>query len=142
LERRWTLACVHRRGYPPSPPPPGAGHDFDGDGRVDATAMGASFPRPGSPTDLGPYFASLRERPACAGLLEVLRSGEPVAWASVGGDADWARLDDPEFAGRITAAMDARAIICPSGRSSTRATVVHSGTVNSPPTPARRSRAF
>jgi len=29
LESRWTLALVHRRGYPPSPSPPGAGHDFD-----------------------------------------------------------------------------------------------------------------
>ena len=29
LQSRWTLALVHRRGYPPSPSPPGAGHDFD-----------------------------------------------------------------------------------------------------------------
>lgn len=63
----------------------------------------------GSPYDLRPYFASLRERPGCGELLRVLRSGEPAAWASAGGGGDWAgRLDEPEFARRITAAMDAR----------------------------------
>jgi pimeloyl-ACP methyl ester carboxylesterase len=29
LSRRWTLAVAHRRGYPPSPPPPGGRQDFD-----------------------------------------------------------------------------------------------------------------
>ncbi len=36
LTSRWTLALVHRRGYPPSPPSPGGGHDFD----VDASDLG------------------------------------------------------------------------------------------------------
>jgi pimeloyl-ACP methyl ester carboxylesterase len=31
LSGRWTLAFVHRRGYPPSPPPPEARQDFDVD---------------------------------------------------------------------------------------------------------------
>ena len=31
LRARWTLAYVHRRGYPPSPPPPRPGGDFDVD---------------------------------------------------------------------------------------------------------------
>jgi hypothetical protein len=76
---------------------------------IAVTELGATFLSPRSRSDLGPYFASLRERPACAELLHVLRSGEPVAWASAGGSKDWTgRLDDPEFARRITAAMDAR----------------------------------
>jgi pimeloyl-ACP methyl ester carboxylesterase len=29
LAARWTLANVHRRGYPPSPPPPGGRQDFE-----------------------------------------------------------------------------------------------------------------
>jgi pimeloyl-ACP methyl ester carboxylesterase len=29
LRARWTLALVHRRGYPPSPPPPGGRQDFE-----------------------------------------------------------------------------------------------------------------
>jgi pimeloyl-ACP methyl ester carboxylesterase len=31
LSARWTLVFVHRRGYPPSPPPPGGRQDFDVD---------------------------------------------------------------------------------------------------------------
>jgi pimeloyl-ACP methyl ester carboxylesterase len=31
LRRRWTLASVHRRGYPPSPPPLNGRHDFEVD---------------------------------------------------------------------------------------------------------------
>ena len=74
----------------------------------------------GSPFDLRPYYASLRERPGCTELLGVLRTGRPAAWASatpidhagptVGSHGqDWAgRLGDPAFAGTITAAMDAR----------------------------------
>jgi pimeloyl-ACP methyl ester carboxylesterase len=29
LSRRWTLSLAHRRGYPPSPPPPAGRQDFD-----------------------------------------------------------------------------------------------------------------
>ena len=36
----------------------------------------------GSPYDLRPYYASLRERPGCAELLRVLRTDQPAAWAS------------------------------------------------------------
>lgn len=31
LKARWTLAAVHRRGFPPSPPPPDGRQDFDAD---------------------------------------------------------------------------------------------------------------
>lgn len=62
----------------------------------------------GSPYDLRPYYASLRERPGCRELLDVLRTGRPAAWASAP-DAGWAaRLADPAFAETFTAAMDAR----------------------------------
>jgi hypothetical protein len=83
--------------------------DRDDAGRLTLTPEAADLLVPGSPTDLTAYFASLRERPACRELLSVLRSGEPAAWASAASDDDWAqRLDDPQFARRITAAMDAR----------------------------------
>jgi SAM-dependent methyltransferase len=63
----------------------------------------------GSPLDLRPYYASLRERPGCTQLLQVLRTGRPAAWASAEQRQDWAgRLADPRFAETITAAMDAR----------------------------------
>jgi 3-hydroxy-5-methyl-1-naphthoate 3-O-methyltransferase len=66
----------------------------------------------GSPLDLGPYYASLAERPGVRELVQVLRTDQPAAWASAdpaGDRPDWSgRLDDARFAGRITAAMDAR----------------------------------
>ena len=62
-----------------------------------------------APGDLRPYFASLRERPAVRELGDVLRTGEPAAWASAAAGEDWAgRLGDPAFAEEFTAAMDAR----------------------------------
>lgn len=63
----------------------------------------------GSRWDLRPYYASLRARPACIELLDVLRTGTPASWASAPGRQDWSnRLMEPEFAHEITAAMDAR----------------------------------
>ena len=79
--------------------------------RVEVTGLARAHLTAGNPHDLRPYFASLRERPAAAELVRVLRTGEPAAWSSAtpGTDADWVgRLHDPAFARQITAAMDAR----------------------------------
>ena len=63
----------------------------------------------GAPHDLRSYYESLRERPGCAELRDVLHTDRPAAWASASGGTDWAsRLDEPAFAATITAAMDAR----------------------------------
>jgi pimeloyl-ACP methyl ester carboxylesterase len=40
LSARWTLAYVHRRGYPPSPPEPQGRHDFDVDANDVAALLG------------------------------------------------------------------------------------------------------
>jgi hypothetical protein len=80
------------------------------DDRVGLSRLAAEHLVAGSPLDLRPYFASLRERPGCAELLSVLRTGRPADWASATGQREWAeRLDDADFATRITAATDARA---------------------------------
>ena len=64
----------------------------------------------GSPLDLRAYFASLRERPGCAELLSVLRTGRPAGWSSATGARNWGeRLGEADFATTFTAAMDARA---------------------------------
>jgi hypothetical protein len=79
------------------------------DGRVTPSALAADHLAAGSRYDLRAYYASLRERPACGELLTVLRTGVPAAWASAVSGRDWAdRLDSPDFAASITAAMDAR----------------------------------
>lgn len=44
-----------------------------------------------SPLDLGPYFASLKDRTVCQAILEVLRTGRPFAWADRQADRAWAR---------------------------------------------------
>ncbi|WP_413810641.1 methyltransferase [Streptomyces sp. OE57] len=76
---------------------------------VRVTAASRDHLTAGSPYDLRPYYASLAERPGCAELLRVLRTGEPASWASAAADADWeSRLADPAFAAGVTAAMDAR----------------------------------
>jgi hypothetical protein len=80
----------------------------DGD-RLRASATARAYLVDGAPGDLRAYFASLAQRPAVGELAEVLRTGAPAAWASAAGGDDWAAgLDDPGFAERLTAAMDAR----------------------------------
>jgi len=79
------------------------------DGRIMVSGMAADHLVAWSRYDLRSYFGSLRERPACVELLNVLRTGERAAWASAAAAQAWeARLDDLEFARRMTAAMDAR----------------------------------
>jgi hypothetical protein len=87
--------------------------DVDADDRIELTQLASTHLVAGSPFDLRPYYRSLAERPAVAQLAEVLRTDRQAAWASAkpsgGHDPDWSgRLDDPTFAERITAAMDAR----------------------------------
>ena len=79
----------------------------DGD-RVALTDMARHHLVDGSAFDLRAYYASLAERPTVRELTRILQTDAQAAWAS-GGATDWAGgLDDPAFAGRITAAMDAR----------------------------------
>lgn len=79
------------------------------DDSVTVSAVAADHLVAGSRFDLRAYFGSLKERPACRELLRVLRTGESAAWASAAPAQDWeSRLDDLEFAKRITSAMDAR----------------------------------
>jgi SAM-dependent methyltransferase len=64
-----------------------------------------------SPWFLGPYYASLKERPVCKDLLNVLRSGKPANWGSEKGKQDWHKsMETEEFAAQFTAAMDCRGV--------------------------------
>jgi hypothetical protein len=77
--------------------------------RVVLTALARDNLVSGSPFDLRAYYASLRERPGCRELRKVLETGEPAAWASAPAGTEWLmRLDEPDSAAAITAAMDAR----------------------------------
>jgi protein-L-isoaspartate O-methyltransferase len=64
-----------------------------------------------SPFFLGPYYASLKDRPVCKDFLEVLRTDKPANWGSFKGEKDWARaMEDEAFANNFTAAMDCRGV--------------------------------
>jgi len=64
----------------------------------------------GSPWNLGPYYASLKDRPQTLDLLKVLRTGKPANWGSYD-EEEWAHaMERPEFAEQFTAAMDCRGV--------------------------------
>ncbi len=62
-----------------------------------------------SPFFLGPYFASLKDRPVVRDYATILRTGKPANWGSFKHEKTWgdAMLTD-EFATTFTAAMDCR----------------------------------
>ena len=62
-----------------------------------------------SPLCVAPYFASVKERPVCMDMVEVLRTGKPTRWASLKKEKEWANvMESPVFASQFTAAMDCR----------------------------------
>jgi O-methyltransferase len=76
------------------------------------TSLARRYLVEGAPSDLRPYYSSLKERPACRELAAVLRTDEPAAWSSAPCGTDWsAALADPEFAASLTDAMDSRGTV-------------------------------
>jgi predicted O-methyltransferase YrrM len=64
-----------------------------------------------SPWFIGPYFASVKERPVCRDILAVLRTDQPSNWASLRDQKQWAKaMEDDAFADTFTAAMDCRGV--------------------------------
>ena len=64
----------------------------------------------GSPWNLAPYYASLKERPTTLDMVKVLRTGKPANWDGYDAAA-WAQaMERPEFALQFTAAMDCRGV--------------------------------
>lgn len=63
----------------------------------------------GSQWNLGPYYASLKDRPVCQDLIRALTTGKPANWGSSKSDKEWAlaMLED-DFAVQFTAGMDCR----------------------------------
>jgi pimeloyl-ACP methyl ester carboxylesterase len=90
LRARWTLALVHRRGYPPSPPPAKGRQDFERDAADIASLLGS---RPHvvahSYGVLGTLIAAA-ERPADVRSLTLI---EPPLYYLVPGDPEIERLE-------------------------------------------------
>jgi pimeloyl-ACP methyl ester carboxylesterase len=90
LRARWTLASVHRRGYPPSPPPVNGRQDFEVDA-ADVAALLASRPHviAHSYGVLGALIAASR-RPDHVRSLTLI---EPPLYHVVPGDPEIERLE-------------------------------------------------
>mgnify|MGYP002749837560 CR=1 FL=1 len=77
--------------------------------RYRLTPLSREFLTAGSPWDLSPYLASLKQRPICYDILGVLRSDRPFGWANQKDEQQWAEaMEDDAFAAAFTAAMDSR----------------------------------
>jgi hypothetical protein len=64
-----------------------------------------------SPWCVGPYFASVKDRPVCLDIVKVLRTGKPTRWASLQNEKEWAKaMEGAGFASQFTAAMDCRGV--------------------------------
>ena len=64
-----------------------------------------------SPWFLGPYYASMKDRPVTVDYVKVLRTGKPANWASLGDQKAWAQaMEEDRFARQFTAAMDCRGV--------------------------------
>jgi 3-hydroxy-5-methyl-1-naphthoate 3-O-methyltransferase len=65
----------------------------------------------GSPWFLGPYYASLKDRPVAKDILRVLQTDRPANWGSQQDVADWHQaMETDAFAEQFTAAMDCRGL--------------------------------
>ncbi len=82
------------------------------DGRCRVTPVAREHFSSASPWFLGPYYASLKDRPAALNLLEVLRGGGPVFWGGrQARKTDWhTAMEDDAYAESFTAAMDCRGV--------------------------------
>jgi hypothetical protein len=81
----------------------------EADGTFQPTALAREHLDSTSPFFLGPYYASLKERPVVKDFVTILRTDRPANWGSYKNEKTWteAMLTD-EFATSFTAAMDCR----------------------------------
>lgn len=81
----------------------------ENEGKFELTPLAREHLVKGSPWYLGPYYDSLKERPVCKDLLNVLRTGKPAHWGSLQDEKAWANaMEEETFARNFTAAMDCR----------------------------------
>lgn len=80
-------------------------------GSFTVTPMAREHLVAGSPFFLGPYYASLKDRPVVSDFVRVLHSGQPAHWGGEEDGHDWHRaMEDDAFAQAFTDAMDCRGL--------------------------------
>lgn len=78
-------------------------------GTFSLTATGQEYLVASSEWFLGPYYASLHDRPIARDFLEVLRTDKPAGWSGDKAAFDWHKaMEQEDFARKFTAAMDCR----------------------------------
>ncbi len=81
------------------------------DGKFHATATAREHLTSGSPWNLTPYYASLKDRPVVQDFIKVLQTDKPAGWGGGGQQLDWHQAMETEaFSQSFTAAMDCRGI--------------------------------
>jgi len=80
-------------------------------GKFHVSASAAEHLTSGSPFNLAPYYASLKERPIAKDYESVLRTGKTANWSGLKDEKAWAQAMETEpFASQFTAAMDCRGL--------------------------------
>ena len=80
-------------------------------GKYRVTKLAREFLVAKSPFFLGPYIASIADRPDCQDLLTVLRSGKPIGLPGVSARAPWASaMRSESFAENFTRMMHCRGL--------------------------------
>ncbi len=75
------------------------------------TTLGREHLVKGSPYFIGPYYASLKDRPVTKDFLSALRTDRVANWGSFKDGNAWAKaMEDETFAAGFTAAMDCRGV--------------------------------
>lgn len=78
-------------------------------GLFHATATAQEHLTTGSPWNLTPYYASLKDRPITKDYLQVLKTDKPANWGGDKAALDWHKAMETEaFSKSFTAAMDCR----------------------------------
>lgn len=81
------------------------------DGILQASATARQHLASGSPWNLAPYYASLKDRPIVKDFLGVLRTDRPAGWGGDKQQFDWHKaMETDAFSKSFTAAMDCRGI--------------------------------
>lgn len=81
------------------------------DGVFHATATAKEHLTSGSPWNLTPYYASLKDRPITQDFLKVLKTDKPANWGGDKAALDWHKAMETEaFSKSFTAAMDCRGL--------------------------------
>jgi 3-hydroxy-5-methyl-1-naphthoate 3-O-methyltransferase len=80
-------------------------------GAFQLTPLGREHLVKGSPYFIGPYYASLKDRPITKDFVAALRTDRVANWGSFKDEHAWAKaMEDETFASGFTAAMDCRGV--------------------------------